>query len=256
MVASAKICHSLGMTNLAVSAFPSPERFPARAEFSAISDWVFDLDNTLYPRECNLFAQVDSRITRYVMAVTKLEFEPARVLQKSYYRDHGTTLNGLMREYRIDPEDFLRSVHDIDYSPVEAHPALATAIAGLKGRKFILTNGDVRHAENVLVRLGIDKAAFETIHDVRAMDYEPKPARSAYRGLLERHGIEPQHAVMFDDLAKNLLVPHELGMKTVHVVAGAGFAHEQVEAWELEAASGPHVHYRTADLAAFLNAIA
>jgi putative hydrolase of the HAD superfamily len=244
------------MTNSAASASPSPERFPSRAEFSAISDWVFDLDNTLYPRECNLFAQVDVRITHYVMAVTKLDFGPARVLQKGYYRDHGTTLNGLMREYQIDPDDFLRSVHDIDYSPVDAHPALAAAIAGLKGRKFILTNGDVPHAENVLVRLGLDRGAFETIHDVRAMNYDPKPARSAYNGLLDRYGIDPSHAVMFDDLAKNLVIPHELGMKTVHVVAGADFAHEQVEAWELEAASGAHVHYRTADLAAFLEAVA
>ena len=28
-----------------------------------VTDWVFDLDNTLYPRECNLFAQIDTLIT-------------------------------------------------------------------------------------------------------------------------------------------------------------------------------------------------
>ena len=243
------------MSASAFSASSSSGLMPSRAAFSAVSNWVFDLDNTLYPRKCNLFAQVDVRITHYVMRVTKLEFEPARVLQKSYYRDHGTTLNGLMREYRIDPDDFLRTVHDIDYSPVEAHPALAAAIAGLDGRKFILTNGDVPHAENVLARLGIDSAAFETIHDVRAMQYEPKPARSAYDGLLKSYDIDPSRAVMFDDLAKNLIIPHELGMKTVHVLADAGFAHAQVEAWELEAANGPHVHHRTDDLVAFLEAV-
>ena len=255
MVAPIKICHSLQMTNLAVSASASPERFPSRVEFSAISDWVFDLDNTLYPRESNLFAQVDVRITRYVMAVTKLDFEPARVLQKSYYRDHGTTLNGLMREYRIDPDDFLRTVHDIDYSPVEAHPALAAAIAGLKGRKFILTNGDVPHAKAVLARLGVDPGLFEVIHDVKAMNYRPKPERSAYDGLLAAFAIDPGAAAMFDDLDKNLVIPHELGMETVHVVAGADFAHEQVEAWELAPARGAHVHHRTEDLVAFLGGL-
>jgi putative hydrolase of the HAD superfamily len=224
-------------------------------DFSAVRNWIFDLDNTLYPRRCNLFAQVDIRITHYVMAVTKLEFEPARALQKAFYRDYGTTLNGLMRRYDIDPEHFLRTVHAIDYSPVEAHPALARAIGALPGRKFILTNGDVPHAHSVLARLGIEPTLFEVIHDVKAMQYRPKPEPSAYAGLLEACAIDPATAAMFDDLDKNLLVPHELGMETVHVVAGADFAHAQVEAWELEVATGVHVHHRTDDLAAFLAAL-
>ncbi|MEO8883281.1 MAG: pyrimidine 5'-nucleotidase, partial [Devosia sp.] len=119
-----------------------------------VTDWVFDLDHTLYPRECNLFAQIDVLITHYVMAVTKLDFTEARVLQKSYYRDYGTTLNGLMLTHSIDPEHFLKTVHAIDYSPVEPHPALVKAIEALPGRKFILTNGDVPHARHVLERLG------------------------------------------------------------------------------------------------------
>lgn len=239
---------------MAIAMTPSPlsvSTSPA-ADFSAVTNWIFDLDNTLYPRRSNLFAQVDIRITHYVMAVTRLEFAEARVLQKSYYRDYGTTLNGLMQQYAIDPEHFLRTVHDIDYSPVEPHPALAATIAGLPGRKFILTNGDVPHARAVLARLGIEAGLFEVIHDVKAMNYRPKPERSAYDGLLAGFAIDPRTAAMFDDLDKNLIVPHELGMETVHVVAGADFAHEQVEAWELAPARGVHVHHRTEDLVAFL----
>jgi putative hydrolase of the HAD superfamily len=231
---------------MTISLAPAP--VSQRVDFSAVRNWIFDLDNTLYPRRCNLFAQVDIRITHYVMAVTKLEFAPARALQKSFYRDYGTTLNGLMQRY----EHFLRTVHAIDYTPVEADPALARAIGALPGRKFILTNGDVPHAHAVLARLDIEPTLFEVIHDVKAMQYRPKPEPSAYAGLLETCAIDPATAAMFDDLDKNLLVPHELGMETVHVVAGADFAHAQVEAWELEVTTGAHVHHRTDDLAAFL----
>jgi putative hydrolase of the HAD superfamily len=239
------IWHKQAMTELS----PLP-----RAGFSHVTDWVFDLDNTLYPRECNLFAQIDLLITAYVMEVTQLEFAEARTLQKAYYRDYGTTLNGLMQRHEVDPDDFLTKVHRIDYSPVAAHPALVEAIAALPGRKFVLTNGDVGHAKAVLARLG-GSGLFETIYDIRAMSYQPKPLRVAYEGFFASHGIDPSAAVMFDDLDKNLVVPHEFGMTTVHVVAGGDFAHEQVEAWELAPATGPHVHHVTDDLARFLSGI-
>jgi putative hydrolase of the HAD superfamily len=219
-----------------------------------VTDWVFDLDNTLYPRSCNLFAQIDIRITHYVMDVTQLDFEAARRLQKSYYRDFGTTLNGLMQRHQIDPDHFLNTVHAIDYSPVDPHPALIAAIKALPGRKFILTNGDTGHARSVLDRLGGNEL-FEQVHDIRAMTYVPKPHRQAYDGFFQQYGIDPTRAVMFDDLEKNLVVPHEVGMATVQVVAGPGFIHEQVESWELERSAGPHVHHITDDLAQFLRGL-
>lgn len=218
---------------------------------SHVTEWVFDLDNTLYPRECNLFAQIDVRITNYVMELTQLDFAAARDLQKTYYRDFGTTLNGLMHRHQVDADHFLNTVHAIDYAPVLPHPDLVEAIRALPGRKFILTNGDTGHARNVLKRLGGDDL-FEHVHDIRAMTFVPKPHREAYDGFFLRHGIDPRQAVMFDDLEKNLLVPHEVGMVTVQVVAGDGFAHAQVDAWELGRASGPHVHHVTSDLVRFL----
>ncbi len=216
-----------------------------------VTDWVFDLDNTLYPRTCNLFAQIDVRITEYVMDLTRLDFAGARELQKSYYREYGTTLNGLMQRHKVDPDHFLTTVHAIDYTPVDAHPDLVEAIRSLPGRKFILTNGDTGHARSVLRRLGGDEL-FEHVHDIRAMTFVPKPHREAYDGFFATHGIDPNSAVMFDDLEKNLVVPHEVGMSTVQVVASEDFKHEQVEAWELGRASGPHVHHVTDNLAQFL----
>jgi len=219
---------------------------------SHVTDWVFDLDNTLYPRECNLFAQIDLLISDYMVSVTQLPYDEARALQKSYYRDYGTTLNGLMQRHSVDPDHFLKTVHAIDYTPVPSHPDLLGAIRDLPGRKFILTNGDVGHATAVLKRLGDADALFEDIFDIRAMSYKPKPLREAYDTFFEKHGIDARRAAMFDDLEKNLLVPHETGMVTVQVVAGADFAHDQVEAWELERTGGEHVHHVTADLAGFL----
>jgi putative hydrolase of the HAD superfamily len=226
---------------------------PAPRSLSHVRNWVFDLDNTLYPRECNLFAQIDILISHYVVGVTQLPFEEARTLQKSYYRDFGTTLNGLMQRHEVDPDHFLKTVHKIDYSPVPAHPALVDAIRALPGRKFILTNGDVGHAKSVLGRLGESTAdLFEDIFDIRAMSYKPKPLPEAYESFFAAHGIDARESAMFDDLEKNLLVPHQVGMTTVQVIAGDGFAHEQVDAWELERTGGPHVHHTTADLAEFL----
>ncbi|SFZ86393.1 putative hydrolase of the HAD superfamily [Devosia enhydra] len=223
---------------------------PVRS-LSHVTDWVFDLDNTLYPRECNLFAQIDTLITHYVMDVTRLDFAEARALQKRYYKDFGTTLNGLMHTHQIDPDHFLGKVHAIDYSGVAPHPDLVAAIKALPGRKFILTNADVGHAEAVLDKVGA-AGLFEGIFDIRAMKYQPKPLPVAYEAFFAAHGIGSRNAAMFDDLEKNLKVPHDTGMITVQVVAGQGFAHEQVEAWELTRSQDEHVHHITDDLASFL----
>ena len=222
-----------------------------RPGFAQVTDWVFDLDNTLYPRECNLFAQIDLLISSYMVDVTGLPYAEARALQKTYYREHGTTLHGLMMHHDVDPDHFLTTVHDIDYSGVPAHPDLAAAIAALPGRKFILTNGDVGHATQVLKRVGAEEH-FSDIFDIRAMGFTPKPLRPAYDLFFAKHGIDATRAAMFDDLEKNLLVPHEVGMATVHVVAAEDFQHDQVESWELGRSGSPHIHHVTDDLAGFL----
>jgi putative hydrolase of the HAD superfamily len=189
------------------------------------------------------------------MDLTSLAFDEARALQKSYYRDFGTTLNGLMQRHEVDPEHFLGTVHRIDYSPVEAQPELVATIRALPGRKFILTNGDIGHARAVLERLGGADELFEDIFDIRAMAYKPKPLPEAYDAFFAAHGIDARRGAMFDDLEKNLVVPHETGMTTVQVVAAEDFAHEQVDAWELGRSTGVHVHHVTDDLADFLKAL-
>lgn len=226
---------------------------PDRESFAHVDTWVFDLDNTLYPHRSNLFGQIDVKMTAYVAELLSLEPGEARVLQKELYREYGTTMAGLMARHRIDPDDFLMKVHDIDYSPVEANPALGAAIRALPGRKFIFTNGDRGHAERTARRLGILEH-FDDIFDIVAAGLTPKPQRQPYDRFVALHGVVGGSAAMFEDLARNLLVPKALGMLTVLVVPG-NFEPAFSEVWESDAAFTDQVDYVTDDLAGFLESV-
>ena len=224
---------------------------PDRADFSDIRDWVFDLDNTLYPHHINLFAQIDRNMTDYVATLLQLEPTEARVLQKQYYRDHGTTLAGLMLHHKVDPNAFLEKAHAIDYSVVPADPALGEAIKALPGRKFIFTNGSVKHAEMTARALGI-LDHFDEIFDIVAAEYVPKPAGDTYHKFMSLHRVDTKHAAMFEDLPRNLVVPKTLGMKTVLLVP-RNFEYEFAESWEKTEDGAAQVDYVTEDLTGFLN---
>lgn len=221
--------------------------------FSPVRFWIFDLDNTLYPRHTDLFKQVNQKITAYVSALLDIAPDEAHVIQKDYYRQYGTTLRGLMIEHRIDPDDFLEYVHDIDHSWVEPDPALGRAIETLPGRKYVFTNGSHSHAVKVAERLGITDH-FDDIFDIVAADLLPKPQQETYDKFIARTGIDPARAAMFEDLHRNLVVPHALGMVTTLVVPrGTGEVfHEE---WELEGQDAPHVAFVTDHLADFLNEV-
>jgi putative hydrolase of the HAD superfamily len=229
------------------------ERRPARG-FDAVETWVFDLDNTLYPHHLNLWQQVDERIRDYIVGFLNVTHDEAFRVQKDYYRRYGTTMRGLMEEHGLDPDKFLAVVHEIDHSPLTPDPALGAAIASLNGRKLILTNGTRRHAETVMRRLEIDQH-FEDVFDIVAADLEPKPRPQVYDRFLKRHGVDPAKAALFEDLARNLEVPHVLGMTTVLVVP-SGTREVFREEWELAGRDSPHVDHVTDDLAGFLRGIA
>jgi putative hydrolase of the HAD superfamily len=185
--------------------------------FDAVETWVFDLDNTLYPHHLNLWRQVDERIRAYIVGFLRVTHEEAFRVQKDYYRRYGTTLRGLMEEHGLDPDKFLEVVHEIDHSPLTPDPALGAAIAKLPGRKLVLTNGTRRHAEAVMRRLEIEQH-FDDVFDIAAAELEPKPRPQVYDRFLARHSVDPTKPAIFEDLARNLEVPHALGMTTVLVV--------------------------------------
>lgn len=221
--------------------------------FTGVEAWVFDLDNTLYPPSSDLFSQIDARISDYIARHLGLAADEARAKQKAFYRDYGTTLRGLMIEHQIEPDAFLEYVHDIDYSPVQPNPQLGQAIARLPGKKYIFTNGDRPHAERTAARLGISEH-FDDIFDIVAAGLLPKPNLETYNRFLEKTGVSPARAAMFEDLARNLQVPHKLGMRSVLLVP-EGTRDVFREEWEMEGQNAPHVDFVTDDLTGFLNAV-
>ncbi len=220
-------------------------------------DWVFDLDNTLYPASCDLFAQIDGRMTEFVSKALGLAEADARALQKRYYADHGTTLNGLMTLHDLPPADFLDYVHDIDLSPLPKSPALADAIADLPGRKFIFTNGSRGHAGRVSAKLGLSEL-FDGVFAIEDAAYQPKPHAGAYRRFGDRFAIRATDAVFFEDMPRNLAPAHALGYTTVLVHSEKDWSHEPADARPAGAADAQadHVHHATGDLVAFLREVA
>lgn len=182
--------------------------------------WVFDLDNTLYAAECNLFSQIDVKIGEYVQSLLGLSADEARTVQKKYLLEHGTTLKGLMAHHSVDPHHYLDSVHDIDFSPINADSHLRNAIERLDGRKIVFTNADEKYAAKVMKRLGIADL-FEGIFDIHKADLEPKPKPVSYDKFTKSYGIDPSRAVMFEDMARNLVPAHAIGMATVWINTGS-----------------------------------
>ena len=222
--------------------------------FGHVETWVFDLDNTLYPHHLNLWQQVDERSRDYISRYLKVTAEEAFRLQKDYYKRYGTSMRGLMTEHGMEPDDFLDFVHQIDHSPLTPNAALGAAIEVLPGRKLILTNGTRRHADAVLARLEL-AGHFDDVFDIVAAELEPKPSPQTYDRFLKAHNVDAARTAMFEDLARNLVVPHALGMTTVLVVP----EHTREvfrEDWELEGREAPHVDHVTDDLVGFLEVVA
>jgi putative hydrolase of the HAD superfamily len=236
------------------SADPAPDPAPAaKRDFSETNAWIFDLDNTLYPAHCNLFAEVDMRMGKFIADYLGVPFAQSRHLQKSYYRQFGTTLSGLMHVHKLDAEPFLDYVHDIDLSAVPELPELAEAMAALPGRKLIFTNGSGRHAERVAEKLGLLHLV-EDIFDIAACGYVAKPSADAFDRMVKRHGVEAREAAMFEDMPHNLEAPHALGMTTV-LVRSDYLDHPAQLLMRNWLELPDHIHYATDDLTTFLRSL-
>jgi putative hydrolase of the HAD superfamily len=214
-----------------------------QVDLSHVEFWIFDLDNTLYPAQCRLFDQVERRIGLYIEQLLNLDREAARALQKQYFREHTTTLKGLMVNHGVDPAHFLDFVHRIDVTGVAADAALDRALDALPGKKLIYTNGSVAHARNIMGKLGINRH-FDDIFDIAAGDYDPKPSAASFARLIAEHGIAPERALMLDDMPRNLKPAADLGMTTVLIST-------QSE-WAQPTGDEDYIHHTTDRLAEWL----
>ncbi|MFT6168827.1 MAG: putative hydrolase of the HAD superfamily [Celeribacter sp.] len=209
------------------------------SQFSHVRSWIFDLDNTLYPPATSLFPQIEVRMTDWVADELGVSKDHASTLRQRYWREHGTTLSGMMQLHGTDPLPYLSYVHDIDFTVLSPDPELRDAICALEGRKIVFTNGSAPYAEQVLTARGLS-GIFDAVYGIEHAGFHPKPSAMAYREILTQDGIHAPEAAMFEDDPRNLEVPHNLGMKTVHVAP----AHEIHEA--------PFVQHHTDDLTGFL----
>jgi putative hydrolase of the HAD superfamily len=215
------------------------------ARLDHVRNWIFDLDNTLYPHQARLFEQVDRRITDYIARFFKVERDEAYKIQKGYFHTRGTTLSGLMAEHGVDPYEYLADVHDIEMDVLDENAPLAAAIARLPGRKIIFTNADALYAGKILSKLGLGES-FEAIHDVHAAQYRPKPAPEAYQHLCDAYGLDPTQSLFADDMARNLKPAKQIGMTTLWVDNGS----EQGEEGDLN-----FVDFTTRDITHWLHDI-
>jgi putative hydrolase of the HAD superfamily len=238
-----------------MSGFSSPQaNGPAAAEgpdFRHVRHWVFDLDNTLYRADNGIFARIDARMTEFVAYYLDMDREDARRLQKALYREHGTTLNGLIKLYGMDPEPYLDFVHRIELSDLQCDAALGFAIERLPGRHYVFTNGCANHAARILERLGFAHL-FADVWDIRTSGFVPKPDPFAYHRALAKGGFPAREGAMFDDIARNLVSAHGLGMTTVWLNTESGW---DCQGPEFPVASAGHIDHETRDLTQFLNTI-
>jgi putative hydrolase of the HAD superfamily len=214
--------------------------------FKSIKFWLFDLDNTLYSGKTKVFEQVDKKMSKYISDKLSVSIEEAKKIQKNYFYEYNTTLNGLIKNHKIDPDEFLEFVHDIDIDFLQKDLKLSEEIEKLGGKKIIFTNGSRKHALNVTKRIGIDQH-FNDIFDIVDSNFMPKPSIEPYKKLVEKHKIDPKLSVLVEDIARNLKPAYEMGMKTVWI--------ENDEPWAKKFSESSFVNYKTNDLAEFLKKI-
>ena len=214
--------------------------------FLPIKYWIFDLDNTLYSGKTKVFEQVDKKMSKYISDKLNISIDEAKKIQKNYFHKYNTTLNGMIKNHKINPEEFLESVHDINIDFLQKDLELAKEMEKLEGKKIIFTNGSKKHAINVTKRIGINQY-FDDIFDIVDSDFIPKPAIEPYKKLVEKHKIDPKLCALVEDIARNLKPAYEMGMKTIWI--------ENDEPWAKEFSDSNFVNYKTNYLSGFIKKI-
>ncbi len=215
-------------------------------ELKKIKYWLFDLDNTLYSGDTKVFDQVDKKMSFFISKKLNINLEEAKKIQKNYFQEYHTTLNGMIKNHNIDAEEFLQYVHDVDLNFLKKDLNLQNELTKLMGKKYIFTNGSKAHASNVTKRIGIENL-FDGVFDIIDSDFIPKPSIEPYKKIIQKYGIEPDYCIFIEDIARNLKPAHELGMKTVWI--------KNDEPWAAEFSNEDFINYKTDNLSDFLSKI-
>jgi len=215
-------------------------------ELKKIKYWLFDLDNTLYSGETKVFDQVDKKMSTFISEKLNVSIEEAKKIQKNYFHEYNTTLNGMIKNHKIDAQEFLEFVHDVDLNFLEKNLNLQKELANLIGKKYIFTNGSKAHAANVTKKIGVENL-FDGVFDIVDSDFFPKPSIEPYKKIIQKYGIDPEYCIFIEDIARNLKPAYELGMKTVWI--------KNDEPWAAEFSNESFINYKTNNLSDFLRRI-
>ena len=215
-------------------------------ELKKIKYWLFDLDNTLYSGDTKVFDQVDKKMSLFISNKLNVSIEEAKKIQKNYFHEYNTTLNGMIKNHKINAEEFLEFVHDVDLTFLKEDLALQNELTNLVGKKYIFTNGSKAHASNVTKRIGIQNH-FDGVFDIVDSDFTPKPSIEPYKKIIQKYGIDPEYCIFIEDIARNLKPAYELGMKTVWI--------KNNEPWAAEFSNENFINYKTDNLSDFLRRI-
>ena len=215
-------------------------------ELQKIRYWLFDLDNTLYSGTTKVFEQVDKKMSQFISEKLNVDLKEAKKIQKKYFYEYNTTLNGMIKNHKINADEFLDFVHDIDVDFLKEDIQLGQELKKLNGKKIIFTNGSRKHAINITQRFGIDQY-FDDIFDIVDSEFIPKPSIEPYIKLVKKHKIDPNLCVFIEDIARNLKPAYEMGMKTIWI--------ENDEQWAKKFSDGEFVNYKTNNLSEFLKKI-
>ena len=213
-----------------------------------INTWIFDLDNTLYSADSGIFQQVHKLMGEFISKNLKMDMVEAKKLQSKYYKQHGTTLRGLMDNHGVEPDYFLDEVHKLDYSIVGPDEILNKELEKIQGRKIIYTNANKKHVVDVLERINLANF-FDEIFDIKMANYIPKPEIRPYEQIVDIFNINPSSSAMFDDIAKNLVPAKKVGFTPVWVDAGYENFSDDIQA------SKDYLDYSTRNLSSFLKDI-
>ena len=210
-----------------------------------INTWIFDLDNTLYSADSGIFQQVHRLMGEFISKNLNVDLTEAKKLQSKYYKQHGTTLRGMIDNHGTNPDHFLEEVHKLDYSIVGPNDLLNKELKKLEGRKIIYTNANKKHVIDVLERINLTNF-FDEIFDIKMANYIPKPEIKPYEQIIDLFNINPKSSAMFDDIARNLVPAKKVGFTPVWIDAGYENFSDDIKS------SKNYLDYETRDLSLFL----
>jgi putative hydrolase of the HAD superfamily len=215
-------------------------------ELKKIKYWLFDLDNTLYSGDTKVFDQIDKKMSFFISKKLKVSMKEAKKIQKNYFHEYNTTLNGMIKNHKIDAKEFLDFVHDVDLNFLKKDQHLYNELVNLIGKKYIFTNGSRAHASNVTKRIGVENL-FDGVFDIVDSDFIPKPSIEPYKKIIQKYGLDPEYCIFIEDIARNLKPAYELGMKTVWI--------KNDEPWAAEFSDESFINYKIDNLSNFLRRI-